>query len=278
MRRALGQALRIGVSGHAVSLLRTSRWRGAPLTVLAEHAFAPSAEHPVDAIANALRALLGELKLAGWPVAVVLADELTRLWQVAPPAGASRLADLEGAAGLRFHALFGESPAAWRIAAGWDASHPFFAAAVPRALLAALELVAQEHKLALVSVEPHFIASWNQWRRALKPGAWFGQVHDKLLTLAAIDGQGVRAVRVLPLPHGQGADQYWLTQTLAREALLLDMAAPALLQVCGAAPAAWTRPVGNPAHVACTALDQARRAAIGELSTAALLACGGSAA
>jgi hypothetical protein len=67
-------------------------------------------------------------------------------------------------------------------------------------------------------------------------------VHDSLLTLAAAeaDGKGLRAIRPLPIPHG--ADHYWLTQTLQREALLLDMEAPQLLQVNGNAPAAWTAP------------------------------------
>ena len=140
MRRALGQALRIGVSAQAVSLLRTSRWRMGratpPVTVLAEHAFAPSADHLFDAIAQALRALLGEFELAGWPVSFVVADDLVRLWQITPPAGATRMADLEAAAGLRFHALYGDSPSAWQISADWDVQKPFFAAAMPRALLA----------------------------------------------------------------------------------------------------------------------------------------------
>ena len=278
MRRAIGQSLRIGVSGFAVSLLRTSRWRGEPLTVLAEHAFAPSSEHPFDAIANALRALLGEQELGGWPVSIVLADDLTRLWRVTPPPGAARLADIEAAAGFRFQSLYGEAPAAWQISGDWHATRPFFAAAVPRALLAVLRLVAQEFKLHVVGIEPHFITAYNRWRRGLKPGAWFGLAHDNLLTLAAIeaDGAGIRAIRALPMPAGQGADQYWLGQTLKREALLLDMEAPQLLQVCGAAPAVWSKPASNPAHIACTALDHAQQASSGGLSTMALLARGGS--
>ncbi|WP_332854317.1 hypothetical protein [Duganella sp. S19_KUP01_CR8] len=284
MRRAIGQSLRIGVSGFAVSLLRTSRWRGEPVTVLAEHAFAPSGEHPFDAIANALRALLGEQlgdkSVAGWPVSIVLADDLTRLWRVTPPPEAARLADIEAAAGFRFQALYGETPAAWQIAGDWNATQPFFAAAVPRALLAVLRLVAQEFKLQVVGIEPHFISAYNRWRRGVKPGAWFGLVHDHLLTLAAIeaDGSGIRAIRVLPMPAGQGADQYWLGQTLKREALLLDMPEPELLQVCGAAPAVWSKPVSNPAHIACAVLDQVQQASSGGLSTMALLARGGSVA
>lgn len=288
MRRAIGQSLRIGVAGHAVSLLRVSRWRGEPFTVLAEHAFAPSAAHPFDAIANALRALLGEQDVGGWPVGIVLADELTRMWRVTPPPGATRLDDMEAAAGLRFQSLYGESPAAWSISADWNATEPFFAAAVPRALLAVLELVAQEFKLSIVGVEPHFVSAWNRWRRGMKQGAWFGLLHDNLLTLAAIDteagrgkggAQAMRAIRSLPVPPG--ADPAWLTQTLKREALLLDMPPPGLLQLCGGASAspaaaAWTRSAGNAPQIPCEALDQAQHAGGAGLSMAALLARGGS--
>lgn len=284
MRRGLGQALRIGVSAQAVSLLRTSRWRGAAHTVLAEHSFAPSSDHLFDAIAQALRALLGELELGGWPVSFVLADDLVRLWQVTPPAGAARMADLEAAAALRFHALFGEAPSAWQISADWDTQKPFFAAALPRALLAELMLVAQEYQLSVVGIAPYFVTAWNRWRRDLKAGAWFGAVHDNTLTLAVIGaaGQGggeVRAIRALPVPAG--ADQHWLSQTLRREALLQGMDVPALLQVCGSAPAAWLRAPGGAAvpagMTACIALD-AGRAAPPDASAVVQLATGGLAA
>jgi hypothetical protein len=300
MRRSIGQSLRIGVAGHAVSLLRVSRWGGGKdgaVAVLGEHAFSPSSTHQFDAIANALRALLGEQQVDGWPVAIVLADELTRVWRVAPPPGATRMDDIEAAAGLRFQALYGEPPSAWQIAADWNATEPFFAAAMPRALLSVLMLVAQEHKLAVVGVEPHFVSAWNRWRRGMKRGAWFGLLHDNLLTLAAIGyggadvndhSHGLRAIRALPVPPG--ADPAWLTQTLKREALLLDMAPPELLQLCGSAAAspafaaAWTRPATNPALIACEALDldleQAQALASGtsgaDWSPTALLARGGS--
>lgn len=264
MRRAFGQSLRIDVSPHAVSVQRVARWRwpgrapAAPVT-LASQAITPSGEHPFDAIANALRALLGELDVAGWPVSLVLADELTRMWRVTPPVGAARMADLEAAAGLRFQSLYGEQPSAWQVSADWDAVCPFFAAAVPRALLAVLQAVAQDCKLSIVAIEPRFVNAWNRSRGDLKPGAWFGHVQDNLLTLAAAeaDGKGLRAIRPLPIPHG--ADHYWLTQTLQREALLLDMEAPRLLQVNGNAPAAWMAPVASGAHIPCSALTGSAR-------------------
>lgn len=261
MRRAIGQSLRIDVSPQAVSVLRVSRWRGwgrngagAGAVVLAAQAITPSADHPVDAIVQALRALLGELQVEGWPVSFSLADELTRMWRVTPPAGTARMADLEAAAGLRFQSLFGESAAAWQVSADWDVVRPFFAAAVPRVLLAALQLVAQDCKLSIVAVEPRFVGAWNRSRRSFKSGAWFGHVQDNLLTLGAAeaDGKGLRAIRPLPVP--QGADHQWLTQALQREALLLDMEAPVLLQLDGSPPAAWTTPSASPAHIPCSVL------------------------
>ena len=82
MLRAIGQSLRIDVAAQAVAVRRISRWRGDSATELAAQAIAPSADHPFDAIANALRVLLGELEVEGWPVSFTLADELTRMWRL----------------------------------------------------------------------------------------------------------------------------------------------------------------------------------------------------
>jgi hypothetical protein len=274
----IGQSLRIGIAPHAVSLLRVRRWGGAPATLLAEHVIAPSADHPFDAIAGALRALLREQeKIKGLSVAFVLADELARMWRVTPPQGATRLDDLEAAAGLRFQALYGESTSAWQVGADWHVTQPFFAAAVPRALLASLAQVAAEFRLSIVGVEPHFVSAWNRWRSAVKPGAWFALAHDQLLTLAPLDAGGVRALRTVTIPAG--ADQAWLTHTLQREALLLDLAPPTLLQACGAVPAAWARPRTDlaPGVIGCEVLDHAQQAASSQYSAVARLAQGGAA-
>ncbi len=269
MRRSPGQALQLGVSGGAVSLLRTSRWQRDRVDVLAEQPVA-SAGH--DVLGQALRALLQGRDVGGWPVCIVLADELCRLWQVTPPPQAARLADIEAAAALRFHALYGESPAAWQLTADWHAKNPFFAAAVPRALLALLDQVTQEHRLHAVQVVPHFVTAWNRWCRTLRAGAWFGQLHDNLLTLAAIDGKVLRAVRALQVPAG--ADHYWLTQMLQREALLLGLDAPALVQLCGVLPAALAKPAGT-GQIATARLDAGQG---DHLSAASRLALAGAAA
>lgn len=244
-RRWPGQVLRISVSRHAVSVVRTSLWRR-PVQPLVRLAFSPedaAAHHDHQALGIALRDVLAGLNVQGWPVRVVLADELVRMWQVTPPAQASRLADVEAAAALRFFALYGEAAGGWHLSGDWDTRAPFFAAAIPRPLLAMLERLAQELGMAIVAVQPQMVAAWNHWRRAVKPGAWFGQVHDGLLALGIVDGGRLRAVRTVLLPAGAAHD--WLTQTVQREALLAGVEPPELLQLCGAVPPALAKPAGQ---------------------------------
>ncbi|QGZ41809.1 hypothetical protein IP92_00806 [Pseudoduganella flava] len=267
MRNLLGPTLRLGVSAAAVSLLAASRWRPDDVKVLAEQ---PLATPGIAAVGAALHALLEGQDVANRAVSVVLADELCRLWQVVPPPQAARLADIEAAAALRFHALYGEAPGAWQLTADWHAKEPFFAAAVPRVLLAAIGQVANDARLHVVQVVPHFVTAWNRWCRAIRPGAWFGQLHDNLLTVAAIDGGRLCAVRALQVPHG--ADHYWLTQMLQREALLLGLALPERLQLCGAVPAALQKGAGE-GQVPVLRLDAGQGDA---LSAASRLAFAGS--
>jgi hypothetical protein len=123
-------------------------------------------------------------------------------------------------------------------------------------LLTALRGVAHECRLSIVAIEPRFVSVWNRSRRGLKQGAWFGHVHEHLLTLAVpdADGKGLRAIRPLAIPPGAGHD--WLTQMLQREALLLEVDAPPLLQVNGGIPAGWIAPAGSAAHIPCAALAE----------------------
>jgi hypothetical protein len=269
MRKQFGQALRIGVSNHGMALVKTSRWRGEAVTVLAEHIFMHGDEQGPQAIALGLRNLLGEAGVAGWPVTFVLADDMVRLWQVVPPQAAARLADLEAAAALRFQTLFGDNVGPWKVSASWDARRPFLAAAVRRDLSAVLEQAAEEHGMRVVEVVPQFVAGWNHWRGAVKPGAWFGQVHERVLTIAAPEGRTLGPVRTAALP--QGADQAWMQETVAREALRLNLPAPDCLQLCGQVPAAWNNSTGQ--GIACIVLGAGHRAG---WSNAVALATAGS--
>ena len=238
---SLGQGLRLGVAAGGISLWRTSRWRAPAWTPLGEAAYAPGIDlhGDVAALGQALEQVLPAGQYAGWPLSVVLDDALARLWQVDLPQGATRLADIEAAAALRFQSLYGDAPGLWHSSSAWDARAPF-CCAVPRALLAQLTRVAEARKLALIFITPQFARHWNRWHGALKPGAWFGQLQENALTLGVRHAGRLCAVRALPVPQDSGSD--WLAQTLAREALLQGVTAPALLQLCGAPPPAWLMP------------------------------------
>ena len=249
MRRRFGQSLRLGVAADGLALLRVSGWPRAGAEVLAQ---LPVEAGAPDALAKGLRALLGEADPRGWPLTVVLADELVRLWQVPPPLGAARFGDLQAAAALRHQYLFGTPPLDWRISADWNATRPFLAAAAPEALLALLETLARERRFHLVEVAPQFVAAMNAWRRARRPGAWFGLVHGGVLSIAAYDGAALAAVRTAVIPPG--ADRDWLEAHVAREALRVGVGRPERLQLCGAAPAGWASSAGR-LKFACTLLE-----------------------
>jgi hypothetical protein len=264
MRRRFGQSLRLGVTHGALALVQTSRW-GAQASLLAEHALAPGALENAAAVQAAMTQVLDGH--AGAPLTIVLADELVRLWQVAPPKHSTRLADLEAAAALRFQHLYGEPAANWRLSAGWDVDRPFLAAAMPRALLGALEQGAAG--MPLIEIVPQFIAVFNRWGGALKAGAWFGMVHDQVLTLGACNGDAIVAVRAAALPDG--ADAGWLAAHVAREALRLNLAAPARLQLWGSVPPEWV----GAGPIACSRLGAGEQPG---WPAAARLAASGSAA
>lgn len=259
MLKNFTQSLRIEVTPQALRLLRGRRWGTSAAELLAEQALAPSTPNGAAAVAEALpgalAALLAGRDAGGMGAAFVLSDELARLWLVTPPVQAVRLADLEGAAALRFHTLYGEMPAAWHISADWNASAPFMAAAIPRLLKSAIENSAAQHGLTVTGIVPHFVAAWNRHAGALKNGAWFGVAQAGVLALAACEDGQLRALRHVAIPHG--ADHYWLTQTAQREALLLGLQAPSLIQLSGDVPAALAKPAGSDKHIATAALGVA---------------------
>lgn len=271
MRRLPGQGLRLGVDHDSLALVRTSTLFGARRTVLAEKRI----DAPEPAIlARALATLLAEVQVKGWPLTVVLADELARMWQVAPPPQAGSPADLEAAAAMRFASLFGAAPAGWTIAADWQATHPFLAAALPTSLLDALAQSARAAGCHLIEVVPQFVAAMNGWRKQRTSGAWFGLVHGQVLTLAAYEGRQLAALRTAVVPPG--ADRSWFEHHIAREALRIGVAVPRQLQVAGAAARGWDGSAGQ-GGFACTLIDNDSDDAAGEAG-ALRLACTGSAA
>jgi hypothetical protein len=243
------QTMRIGVAPRGVALVRTGLRSHEPRVLLGQ---VRVLDHAPATLGAAVASLAAEHALAGWPVAVVLDDELVRLWRVAPPPGATRMADLEGAAALRFATLFGSGIAGWTLAAEWDATRPFLAAALPRLLLDALIGAAQAQRFELVEIVPQFVAALHQHGRGHRPGAWFGLLHGDVLAVAAYDDAGLAAVRTVAVP--QHADRAWLERLVAREALRLGLACPRALRIHGPAPRAWDGDT-DPPTLACTLFD-----------------------
>lgn len=266
--RKLGHALRLGVGVDSLALVETRRW-GREASLLAELPLDTALALPA-AIAAGAAQLFDTAKRDRSPLTVVLADELARLWQVTPPAGCSRMADLEAAAALRFQQLYGEPAASWQLSANWQLGAPFLAAALPRSLLAALQQASHAHAMRLVEVVPQFIALCNRWHARVDHGDWFGVAHDGVLSLGVCERGAISTLRAIAI--GAQANSGWLVDHLAREALRLGMAAPQRLRLCGAVPPAWLSVPG------CVRLDQQVQAHERGLSAAALLALSGSAA
>jgi hypothetical protein len=218
---------------------------------MAECRFEPSNE--TTEIATALRAALATAKPHGRKVSIVLADELARMWHVVPPRGCTRMADLRGAATMRFESLFGCAPAGWKIAADWNVAKPFLAVAAPVALVASLESALRECGARVVELQPQFIAALNQWRGQRSQGAWFGMFQSQLLTLALSDRGTLKGVCTMPVPVQCGRN--WLENVVAREALRVGLPRPKVIEICGAAPSGWGASTGEGALV-CTLLDE----------------------
>ena len=177
------------------------------------------------------------------------------------------------AAAMRHAALFGEAHAGWTIAADWQATRPFLAAALPGALLDTLQGCAREAGCHLVEIVPQFVAAMNGWRKLHRPGAWFGLVHGQVLTLAAYDGPLLAALRSAVVPAG--ADRDWLESHVAREALRVGVGRPERVQLCGTAPRSWNSHEGR-LKFACTLLDGDEADGAHPRSAAVRLACTGS--
>lgn len=252
MRKQRLVALRIGISRRSLALLGI-RGRLRPHTdILADLLFDSGTGEAFDDIENRLDGALRHAQAVRLPATVVVADDLVRFFMVMPPHNATGLQDCKAAAAMRFSALYGEPAGAWRLAADWNVDKPFLACALPGKLLDAILRVADTHRLTLVEVVPHFVATWNTWSTALKPGAWFCILHDDTLTLGATAHGQLVSVRTSALPAYEQHGFAWLEQHVAREALRLGIDAPSLIQLCGNASEYWAAPTEG--RLACERL------------------------
>jgi hypothetical protein len=185
-------------------------------------------------------------RFSGLPLKVTLSEEHVRLFMVTPPANARHPRDLQGAAAARFHTLYGDASADWRIAFEGNATRRFVACALPRVRIEAVRHVAKVFGLCLTSVAPLFIDVWNRAQPWLD-GAWMGLLEGQVMTLVALstgDGGGIRSLHRQALP-AQGGDIAWLRQQVVRFALREGVPVPAQMQLYRRRDLATVEPGGR---------------------------------
>jgi hypothetical protein len=154
--------------------------------------------NPILAIESCMQQLAQESAL----LEIVFDDSYARFWQVTPPLHAARLPDLQTAAAMRLEALFGLPAADWIIEADWHATRPFWACALPAALVSRVEqaLRSGPTKINITACYPYFIQQWNQHAGALgKQTAAFAVVGDRAMTLALIGEGTIKSIRPLAI-------------------------------------------------------------------------------
>jgi len=241
-----GARVRIDLAQNSVAILRKhAGWRRQS-AVLADQPLAEHSAQEPQRLTAQCKALLADAACAGLPLTVTVADNWARLFMVAPPHNAGRMQDLQAAAAMRFQSLYGELPSAWEIQADWQAGVPFLACALPRPLLAALQQIAIDHKLHLLSVEAQFVAAWNTYARTLPKDTWFGVAQDHNLTLGAIAQapRRLHAVRSIAIPD-DGDEPRWLQEQVARAALQLNLPMPTQLHLAGKQRPKWSASGGT---------------------------------
>lgn len=238
-RARFGARLILGLAPDALALLRSNGLFGRGWHLLSEVPLAAPATP--EALLAELKTQLTPALLGKLPLSIIVDDRWARYFLVTPPKNLSHFDDCAAATRMRFQALYGEAVDEWQIEADFSADQPFLACALPKALLHGLQQLASEYKSPLLGLNPHFIASFNRWHRAIHSQAWFGLVHQDHLTLAAIEQGRLQAVRTSHLAHADWHDLPFVARHIEREALRLNLAAPTRLQLVGRLPGNWAR-------------------------------------
>lgn len=260
MPKGFGGHLRLELSKTGMTLSALGGTLSSRTTVVVNKPFSGATLGSTERLMAELRLGLSEVKYSHYPVTLILADDWVRLFIVTPPRNATRLEDCKAAAAMRFQEIYDEPVTDWYVEADWDAYGPMLACAIPQGLLTALHQIAAEHRFNLVGIAPHFVAAWNEWREHMQASAWFGVVHDSVLTLGMPDKEfSLRpcAVRATHLPRGSEQDTHWHAQHVAREALRMNLPMPSQTQLCGDVPPQWL--TASPGAFICTQLDATKR-------------------
>lgn len=237
----LHKRLHIEISTSEITLLQSSGWLSRAVVVLHKQSLNADDLASEELLAAKLQLALKAVDCVHMNATISLADTLVRMWIVTPPANAATMADCKAAAALRFHGLYGEFAGDWELVADWDAQRPFLACALRRSLLQRLLALCAEFKLTLLSLDPHFVATWNRYRKELGKEAWMAILNKESLTLGAVQGGRLVALRSTTAAYEVMHTRAWIDQHLHREALLLNLTPPKKLQIAGVIPPQWQK-------------------------------------
>jgi hypothetical protein len=268
MLNLFGDSLCIGVSKTGIALLQAGGRRRSNVAVLTDSPMPAPVNASFDQHALLLRDALTENPRPGLSTTIVLADEWIRFFMVTPPKNTVRMEDCRAAASMRFQALYGDNFMDWHIEADWNVQHSFLACAIPNTLLKALQEIATQYRLPLVATVPHFASMWNRWRARLNTHAWFGVVHENVLTIGIIDQRRLCAIRATSIPSDAWNDLLWLPEHLSREALRMNIPAPGQFHLCGQLPEAGS--MQSIGELTVIRLDASRTKVIGASTSSAV--------
>lgn len=229
MLRFSRTSLHIGISRTGITLVRIRGWMRQQAEMVTDLESPASGKTHWEQLSEAL----ATIEHAHLPVTITVSDDCARFFLVTPPMNATRLQDIRAATDMRFQTLYGDSTKGWRTWADWDFRKPFLACALPQDLIDAAHRLAKQYKLSIVSLVPHFVASWNRCHTQLKPDAWFAVAHAGKLTFASMEGQTLRSVRTIPMPDHTEERSLWMEDYIRREALRQQLTLPKTLQICG---------------------------------------------
>ena len=193
-------------------------WRprpGDPVAVTFDHLADKPAWH---ASLRGLRHWLEESKHTAADVEIVISNRFVR-YALTPWSDDVRTrSELAALSRIHFEALFGESTDDWKIQADYgDYGMLGIGCALDNAFIVALQEICAAHKLRLISLQPHFMCAFNQWRSKIGRNALFAVVETGQCILATYKEGAWHSMRTVSLP-GRAENQ--LSALIDREILL----------------------------------------------------------
>lgn len=172
-------------------------------------------------------------------------DSYARFWMVSPPTHATDFGDLQAAASLRFDTLFSAPVSEWRIEAEWQAGQEFLACALPKNLLAEVELALSSvsGRIHLQRCVPYFLDCWNLAADGKSSRATcFTVTADTTTTVSLLDesGQRIRAIFSLPLTADSDANIEEIERRIGAYCMQRDLLLPEEVLLTGQVPEQMT--------------------------------------